>query len=99
MAGNEATTLFLNFQNFFSIFLEFSIMRRVGLKRNDNCCSFFLRLFQPILALNQDKTEFFNFLKFFPIFLKFSITRQVGTEQNDSFYFVHFLAVPPLFWL
>ena len=34
----RATMIFLNFSNFFSIFLEFSIMRRVVTKQNDNFC-------------------------------------------------------------
>ena len=88
--------IFLNFPNFFSIFLEFSIMRRVITKWNDN---FFFPLsqhFQPILALNEVTMVFFIF---FPIFLEFSITRQVGTEQDDRFYFTPFSAFPPLFWL
>ena len=33
-----ATMIFLNFPNFFSIFLEFSFMRRLITKRNDNFC-------------------------------------------------------------
>ena len=33
-----ATMIFLNFSNFFSIFLEFSITCRVGTKRNGNFC-------------------------------------------------------------
>ena len=33
---NEAIMVFFNFLNFFAIFLEFSISRRVGMERDDN---------------------------------------------------------------
>ena len=36
LAENEAIMIFFNFLNFFAIFLEFSIARRVGTKRKDN---------------------------------------------------------------
>ena len=36
LAWNEAIVVVLNFLNFFAIFLEFSITRRAGTKRNDN---------------------------------------------------------------
>jgi len=36
LAGKEAITGFFSSSNFFAIFLEFSIARRVGTKRNDN---------------------------------------------------------------
>ena len=40
---NEAIPEFLNFLNFFAIFLQFLIMRQEGTKRNDN--SYFLSFF------------------------------------------------------
>ena len=36
LAWNEAVVVVLNFLNFFTIFLEFSITRRARMKRNDN---------------------------------------------------------------
>ena len=60
--------VFFNFLNYFAIFLEFSITRRVRAKRNENFYfSPFTSIFQPILALNEAIMVFFNFLYFFPI--------------------------------
>ena len=36
LAWNEATTMFFDFLNFFAIFLEFLILGRVGMDRNEN---------------------------------------------------------------
>ena len=36
LSWKEAIIVFSNFLNFFAIFLEFSIMRRIGTERNDN---------------------------------------------------------------
>ena len=36
LAWNEAITVFFNLLNFFAIFLEFSLKRQGGTKRNDN---------------------------------------------------------------
>ena len=36
LAWNKAIMVFFNFLNLFAIFFEFSITRRVGMKRNDN---------------------------------------------------------------
>ena len=88
------------FFEFFTIFLEFSITRCVGTKRNDNFCfPSFSAFFNVFWLEMKPQWYFFNFLKFFPIFLEFSITRQVETEQNDSFYFLTFSVFPPSFWL
>ena len=35
LAENEAIVVFFNFLNFFAIFLEFSISRRVGTEQNE----------------------------------------------------------------
>ena len=35
LAENEAVVVFFNFLNFFAIFLEFSISRRVGTEQNE----------------------------------------------------------------
>ena len=86
-----------NFQNFFTIFLEFSFMRNVGSERNDKFLeSPCLILVQHILARNGAIMVFLNFLAFF---LKFSITRCVGTKQNDNSYLLSFSAFSNLFWL
>ena len=95
-----ATIIFLNFLNFFSIFLEFSFMRRVITKRNDNICFPSFSAFFNVFWLEMKPQWYsFNFFKFLMFFLEFSITRHVGTEQDDSFYFIPFSAFPPLFWL
>ena len=100
MAWNEATMVFLNFWNFFSMFLEFSITCRVGTKRNDNFrFPSFSAFFNVFWREMKPQWYSFNFFKIFPTFLEFSITRQVGTEHDDSFYFLPFSAFPPLFWL
>ena len=93
--------VFLNFLNIFAIFLEFSIVRRVGTKRNETII-FVFSLFQPFLTyfgLKRNHKRFFNFLKFFPIFLEYSITRWVRTKWNDIFYFLYFTTFSILFSL
>ena len=85
------------FFKFFPIFLEFSITRRVGKKRNDNFCFLSFPAFSILFSLWM-KPQWY-FFRFFPFFLEFSITCQVGTEQNNRFYFHSFSAFPPLFWL
>ena len=99
-AWNEAITVSFNLLNFFVIFFEFSLMRRVGMKQQDNFYFLSLSLFQPVLAWNAAEIVFFfNFLKNFAIFLEFSITHRDGTEPNDNFYFLYFSAFSNLFWL
>ena len=89
--------IFLIFFEFFCFFLGilYYALGRNETERQD-LFSFFLGLFQPILALNEAVIVFFNF---FAIFLELSIMRQVGTERNDNFYFHCFLAFSKLFWL
>ena len=58
--------------------------------------SFFLGLFQPILALNEAILAFFNFLNFLAIFFEFYIRRRVGTERNGTIIFIFFVSHPPL---
>ena len=77
---------------FFTIFLEFSIMHRVGTEWND---SFYFRSFSDFTnqkAWNEAIMVSFNFLNFVAIFLEFSITRRVGVEWKDNFYFLSFTA-------
>ena len=89
---------FFNFWNFFAIFLEFSISRRVGTKRNGTIIIIFShsRPFQTYFAW---KKVIMVFLNLFTILLEFSILRRVGTEGTDSFYFFSFSAFSNLFWL
>ena len=83
--------VFFNFLNFFTIFLEFSILWRVGTHQNDFFFSLFLSLFQSIFAWNEAIMVFSNFLNFFPIFLEFFIPGRVGTHRNDFFFLFNFL--------
>ena len=61
--------------NFFEFFCYFFGIFYYALDRNEterqHLFSFFLGLFQPILALNDAILAFFNFLNFFAIFLEF----------------------------
>ena len=79
----------------FWIFLEFSIMGRVGTHQNDFffLFSLFLGLSQPLLAWKETMMVFSNFLNLFAIFLEFSITSRVGTHRND-FFFIFSLSWP-----
>ena len=61
--------------------------------------SFFLGLFQPMLALKETILAFFNFWNFFAIFLELKIMRQEGTKRNDNFSFPHFSTFFNLWWL
>ena len=51
LASNEDIMVFLKFLNFFAIFLEFSISRRVGSKRNDNFYIFSFSAFSNLFSL------------------------------------------------
>ena len=63
------------FFSFFEFFCYFFEMFYYALGRNETeqqyLLSFFLGLFEPILALNEAILAFFNFLNFFAIFLEF----------------------------
>ena len=63
------------FFNFFEFFCYFFGIFYFALGRNETerqyLLSFFLGLFQPILALNEAILAFLNFLNFFAIFLEF----------------------------
>ena len=96
-ASNEAIMVSFNFLNFFAIFLEFSITRRVEMERKDNF--HFLSLSQPfcnVFWLEMNPQWYFLI---FLIFLEFSITHRVGTKRNDNFYFLSFPAFSSIFWL
>ena len=77
--------VFLNFLNFFFIFLEFSIACRVGTERSNNFC--FLSFWAVLnLFFLQIKPQWYssNFLNFFAICLEFSITHWVGTKRSET---------------
>ena len=82
-AWNEAINVSFNSLNFFASFFEFSLTRRIGMKRNDNFYFLSLSLFQPVLALNAAEIVFFYFFEkfcyFFGIFCYASIWN--GTER------------------
>ena len=63
------------FLNFFEFFCYFFGIFYFALGRNETeqqyLLSFFLGLFQPMLALKETILAFFNFLNFFAIFLQF----------------------------
>ena len=84
------------FFNFFEFFCYFFGIFYYALGRNETerqyLFSFFLGLFQHILALNEAILAFFNFFNFFAIFLQFLIIRQEGMKRNDNLYFLFFLA-------
>ena len=93
--------VFLNFANFFAIFFEFSITRRVRTEWKDNFYFLSFIAFSNLFWLEMKPTWYFLiFLIFFVIFLEFSIiTHRVGTKRNDNFYFLSFPAFSNLFWL
>ena len=100
LLGNEAMMVFFHFLNFFAIFLEFSITRRVETERNDNFYFLSFSSFSILFWLEmKPEWYFFSFLNFFTIFLEFSITHRVETERNDNFYFLPFSSFFNLFWL
>ena len=106
LAWNETIMVIFHFLNFFAIFLEFSITRRVGTERNgteQNNNFYFL----PLSALSNlfwpEIKPYWHFLIFLIYLLFFSNfllrARRVGTEQNDNFYFLPLSALSNLFWL
>ena len=80
--------VFLNFRNFFSSFLEFSITRRVGTKRIDKFCfpsfSAFFNLFWHKMKPRR------YFLKFFPFFWNFLLRGRL--ERNKTIVFIFSLS-------
>ena len=80
------------FFNFFVIFLEFSITRRIGTKRNYNFYFFPFPAFSSLFWLKMKPQWYFLvfwiFLLFF--FLNFLLHigyERNGTERNNNFYF------------
>ena len=74
----------MEFFNVFTIFLQFSITRRVRTERNDN---FYFLPFSSLMV-------FFNFFNFFAVFLEFSISRRVGMERNGTIIIVFSVSRP-----
>ena len=100
LAWKEAIRGFFNFLNFFSIFLEFYITRRIRTKRKDKFFFLlFLSLFQPILAWNESIRVFITFTNFVAIFLEFSIIGRVGTDRNNNFHFLPFWPFTYVLWI
>ena len=94
--------VFFNFWNFFAIFFEFSISRRVGTKRNGTIIIIFSLSwpFHTYFAWKKAIMVFLNFLNFFTILLEFSITRWERNGMEWQFLFSLFLCVlqPILAW-
>ena len=92
--------IFFNFFEFFCFFFGI-FYYALGRKKTElqDLFSFFLGLFQPILALNEAVMIFFNFFNSFAIFLEFQISRSVATERNYNFYFPSFSSSFNRFWL
>ena len=95
MAWSKATIVFLNFLNFFAIFLEFSITGRVG---TEQTCNFYFLSFWAFLNLFllQMKPKWYStiFLSFFSICSEFSITHLVGTKRNETIIYIFSLSRP-----
>ena len=90
----------MNFLNFFVFFLEFSITRWVGTKRNDNFYFLYFSAFSNLFWLEMKPQWYYLiFWLFFVFFFEFFITRRVWTEWKGNFYFFSFSAFFNLFWL
>ena len=94
--------VFFIFLNFLAIFLEFSIMRRVGTEQNDNF--YFLSLSHPFpsyFGFKWSHNGIFYFFQFFCFFfgIFYYAPGWNGTEWNDNFYFLSLLSFSNLFWL
>ena len=91
LAWNEAVMVFFNFLNFFPIFLQFSITRRVGTKRNDNfyfpTFSAFCNLFWLEMKPQPHVLIFLIFRLFYWNFLL-----RVGLERNWTITFIFLLS-------
>ena len=86
---------FLFFEFFLLFFLEFSITRQIGKKRNDSFYFLPFSAFSNLFWLEIKPQWFF----FFVLVMEFSITRRVETKRNDNFYFLYFSAFSNLFWV
>ena len=85
----------LNFWNFFSIFLEFSITRRVGTKRNDNFCFLSFSAFSILFSL-WIKPQWY-FFRFFLFFWNFQLRDRLEPNRTIVFIFTLSQRFPPYF--
>ena len=100
MAWNEATTVFLNFWNFFSIFFEFFFTCQVGTKWNDNFCfPSFLAFFNLFWIEMKPQWIFLIFLNFFLFFWNFPLLVRLARNMTIVFIFSRSQCFPPYFGL
>ena len=85
---------FLNFLNFVTIILEFSITRRVGTKRNDNFYFLSSSAFPYLFWLEMNSYGYLLLLRILLLFLwNFQLwVGWVGTDRNNNFQYLSFLA-------
>ena len=100
MAWNEATTVFLNFWNFFSIFFEFFFTFRVGTKWNYNFCfPSFSAFFNLFWIEMKPQWIFFIFLNSFLFFWNFPLPVRLARNLTIVFIFSRSQRFPPYFGL
>ena len=90
--------IFFNFFNFVAIFLEFSIMRRVGTELNDNYYFLSFSAFCKILAWKDAIMVFFNFFNFLLFFWNFLFRVRNGTARQFLFSLIFCLSQSILAW-
>ena len=100
LAWNEAKMVFSKFLNFFAIFLEFSIMVRVGTQQNDFSYFYSFSAFHNLFWL--ERKLWWCFLIFWIFFLFFGIF-YYGSGRNIAerfflFYLFLDLSQPILAW-
>ena len=86
LAWNEATMMFSDFLNFFAIFLEFLILGRVGMDRNEN---FFFSHSRPVpssFGLKWSHNDVLWIFKFFYYFFGIPYSRS-GWNGSEWEYF------------
>ena len=93
--------IFFNVLNFVAIFLEFSITRRVGTKRNDNFYFLSFSAFPYLFWLEMNPYGYLLLLRILLLFFWnfLIIGRWVGTDRNNNFHYLSFLAFSYLFWI
>jgi len=93
--------VFINFLNLFAIFLEFSITRRVGMKRNDNFYFLSFSAFPNLFRLAIMPYEYLLLLRILLLFFwNFQLwVGWVGMDRNNMFHYLSFLAFFNVFWI
>ena len=86
-------SLFLIFLIFFAIFYEFSITRRVGMKRNDNFYFPCFSVYSNLLCLEMSHNDIFKFFKFFFYFSGIFYYASGRNETERQFLFSVFLGL------